>query len=157
MPYDRVYLRQKLGNEVKTVTAEEQPTGRQVVFYPRSLEEREKIARGLIRRMLVEFHQEWSALRSREIDRTWVLTANALLDRHSHRLYDVICDVETIVDQDFAVKIRCLSADMIETTNILVMIGRGEECCRRGDALAKEALRHAERCLTLRRAAEEAR
>ena len=104
------------------------------------------MTRGIIRRLLVQFHREWTDLEEKENNATWVPAANALLDRYSHQLYDIICDVGAIVDEDFAVEIRCLSADMIKTTNILIMVGRGEECRRRGDAIAKEVLHHADRC-----------
>ena len=100
----------------------------------------------IIRRLLVQFHREWTALRERECDDAWIRAANALLDRYSHQLYDIVRDTEAIVGEDLAVEIRCLSADMIKTTNILIMIGCEEECRERGDTLAKEALRHAERC-----------
>ena len=117
------------------------------------LEDRETVARGIIRRMLVQFHREWTDLAEQERDGAWVLAANTLLDRYSHQLYDIIRDLEAIVDDDLAAEIRGLSAEMIKTTNILIMIDCREECRRQGDALAKEALRHTERCLALRRAA----
>jgi len=119
---------------------------RVATIHPATPEE-EMMARGSIRRMLVQFHREWTTLREREEGTAWVPAANALLDRYSHGLYDIICDIEAVIGEDLAVTIRCLSADMIKTTNILIMTGCEEECRRRGDALAKEALRHAERCL----------
>ena len=121
------------------------------------LEDRETVARGIIRRMLVQFHREWTDLAEQERDGAWVLAANTLLDRYSHQLYDIIRDLEAIVDDDLAAEIRGLSAEMIKTTNILIMIDCREECRRQGDALAKEALRHTERCLALRRAAARGR
>jgi len=137
-----------------TVTAEEEHTDarqvREMALCPGPPEERQKMALGIIRRMLVQFHGEWTALREKESDDAWLGAAHALLDRYAHQLHDVVCDVQVIVGDDIVIDIRCLSADMITTTNILVMIGCSEECCRRGDALAKEALRHAERCLSLR-------
>jgi len=135
---------------VKTVTAEEEPAGtrqvRQTVLCPGPPEEQQRMALWIIRRLLVQFHREWTALRERECDDAWIRAANALLDRYSHQLYDIVRDTEAIVGEDLAVEIRCLSADMIKTTNILIMIGCEEECRERGDTLAKEALRHAERC-----------
>ena len=119
---------------------------RAVAIYPATPED-EMMARGSIRRMLIQFHQEWTTLREREEGTAWVPAANALLDRYSHDLYDIICDIEAVIGEDLAVTIRCLSADMIMTTNILIMTGCEEECRKRGDAFAKEALRHAERCL----------
>ncbi len=130
---------------------------KQVVPNQAPPQKQQKIARGIIRRMLVEFHREWTDLRSTEGGGTGVLTANALLDRHSHHIYDAVCDVEAVVGDDLAVEIRCLSVEMIKATNILIMIGCEEECYRRGDALAKEALRQAERCLALQRVADTAR
>jgi len=121
------------------------------------LEDRETVARGIIRRMLVQFHREWTDLAEQERDGAWVLAANTLLDRYSHQLYDIIRDLEAIVDDDLAAEIRGLSAEMIKTTNILIMIDCREECRRQGDALSKEALRHTERCLALRRAAARGR
>lgn len=120
---------------------------KRVVLCPGPPEEQQKMAQGIIRRMLVQFHQEWAGLRSRESGEAWVAAANALLDRYSHQLYDTVRDVEAIVGEDLAVEIRCLSADMIKTTNVLIMIGCEDECRERGDTLAKEALRHAEQCL----------
>ncbi|WP_332450567.1 hypothetical protein [Methanoculleus sp.] len=133
---------------------EQQPGAREelVLLDRESPADRETVARGIIRRVLVQFHREWTDLREREVNETWTLAANALLDRYSHQIYDLIGSLETTVEDDFAMEIRCLSADMIETTNILIMVDCGEECCRQGDALAKEALRQAERCLAHRRA-----
>jgi hypothetical protein len=129
----------------------------QVVLCPAPLEEQQKIARGIIRRLLIQFHQEWTDLLTRESDETWVQTANALLDRYSHQLYDVVRDLETIIEEDLVVEVRCLSADMIKTTNILIMVNCEEECRKRGEILAKAVLRQAERCLALRGTAEERR
>ncbi len=135
------------------VMAQEQHAGtrrtKQVVPNQRTPEEQQTMARGIIRRMLVQFQREWTDLGERESGGARVFAVNALLDRYSHQLYDVVCDVEAILGEDFAEEIRCLSADMIKTTNILIMIGCGEECREHSDALAKEALRHAERCLAL--------
>ena len=151
-----LYLRRSVQG-VKIVTAEEQPGGarraKQTVLCPGTPDEQQKVALWIIRRMLVQFHREWTGLRERESSGAWVSVANALLDRYSHQLYDVICDVEAVISDDLAVDIRCLSADMIKTANILIMIDCKEECCRRGDALAKEALRHAKRCVPLQRSA----
>ena len=139
------------------VTAEEQHAGTRrpgrVVLNERVFDEQQTIARGIIRRMLIQFHREWTDLREREVNEAWILAANTLLDRYSHQIYDLIRSLKTTVDDDFVGEIRCLSVDMIKTTNILIMIDCEEECCRQGDALAKEALRHAERCLSLRRTA----
>jgi len=146
--------------EVRRVTAQEQQQGVReelVLLDQEPPADRETVARGIIRRVLIQFHREWTDLRGREVNETWILAANALLDRYSHQIYDLICSLETTVDEDFAMEIRCLSADMIKMTNILIMIDCGEECCRQGDVLAKEALRHAERCLSLRRAAARGR
>lgn len=112
------------------------------------------MARGIIRRLLIQFHQEWTALQARESDETWVPTANALLDRYSHQLYDIVRDMETIVEKDLIVEIRCLSADMIKTANILIMVDCEEECRKRGENLAKAVRHQAERCLALQRKAE---
>ncbi|MDD2253783.1 MAG: hypothetical protein PHC67_08785 [Methanoculleus sp.] len=143
------------------MTTQEHPGGVQRVKLSRIdqeyLEDRETVARGIIRRMLVQFHREWTDLAEQERDGAWVLAANTLLDRYSHQLYDIIRDLEAIVDDDLAAEIRGLSAEMIKTTNILIMIDCREECRRQGDALAKEALRHTERCLALRRAAARGR
>ncbi|MDV2481390.1 hypothetical protein F8E02_05085 [Methanoculleus sp. Wushi-C6] len=140
--------------EAETTTAYQQhsgaPQAKQAMTVPGAPGEQQRVALGILRRMLVEFHREWTELRTRETDGAWVIAANALLERYSHRIYDVIRDLEAVVGDDLAVDIRCLSADMIMTTNILVMTCRGEDCCRRGDALAGAALRHAERCRTLR-------
>jgi len=156
-----VHLSRRCRKGVKTVTAEEEYAGmrqvRQTVLCPGPPEEQQRMALWIIRRLLVQFHREWTALRERECDDAWIRAANALLDRYSHQLYDIVCDVKAIVGDEVAVEIRCHSADMIKTTNILVMLGCSEECCRRGDALAREALRHAERCHSLRRAAGAAR
>jgi len=150
----RVYLCRSI-QEAKTTTAYQQHAGarqaKQVMTVPGTAEEQQKMALGILRRLLVEFHREWTDLRSRESNDAWVLAANALLDRYSHRIYDVIRDLEAVVGDDLAVDLRCLSADMIMTTNILVMTCCREECCRRGDALAVAALRHAERCRPARR------
>ncbi|MFA7197690.1 MAG: hypothetical protein WC093_00225 [Methanoculleus sp.] len=115
--------------------------------------DRETVARGIIRGVLVQFHREWTDLREREVNEAWILAANTLLDRYSHQIYDLIRSLKTTVDDDFVGEIRSLSVDMIKTTNILIMIDCEEECCRQGDALAKRALRHAERCLSLQRTA----
>lgn len=143
--------------EAETTTAyqvhADAPRKKQVLTVPEAPGERQKVALGILRRMLVEFHREWTELREKESNANWVFAANALLDRYSHQIYDIICDLETCVDEDLATDIRCLSADMIMTTNILVMTCCGEECCRRGDALAGAALREAERCRTLKKAA----
>lgn len=112
-------------------------------------DEQQTIARGIIRRMLVQFYREWTDLEERESGAARVLATNALLDRYSHELYGCICDMEATLGEDLAVEIRCLSADMIMTANVLVMIGCGEECREHSEALAKEALRMVERCLTL--------
>ncbi|NLM81387.1 MAG: hypothetical protein GX191_01900 [Candidatus Methanoculleus thermohydrogenotrophicum] len=120
---------------------------RQIVLCSGPPEERQVMALGIIRRVLIQFHKEWTALRDQGSGEAWVAAANALLDRYSHQLYDIVRDVETVVAEDFATEIRCLSADMIKTTNILVMTNCEEDCRERGDTLAKEALRHAERCL----------
>ncbi len=120
-----------------------------VLLDQRPLDEQQTIAREIIRRMLVQFHREWTDLQGRESGAARVLASNALLDRYSHQLYDTICDMEAILGEDLAVEIRCLTADMIKTTNILIMLGCGEECREESDALAKEALRQVERCLEL--------
>jgi hypothetical protein len=151
MPYDRHTSARETTGEVMTMTVYQRTRGARragpVVLCPGAPEEQQMMARGIIRRMLVQFHREWTALRESESGEAWITTANALLDRYSHQLYDIVCDTEAIVGEDLAVEIRCLSADMIKTTNILIMIGCEEECRERGDTLAKEALRHAERCL----------
>jgi hypothetical protein len=135
------------------VTAEKQHAGTRrpgrVVLNERAFDEQQTIARGLIRRMLVQFHREWTDLAEKEGGAARVLATNALLDRYSHQLYDCICDMEATLGEDLAVEIRCLSADMIKTANVLVMIGYGEERREHSEALAKEALHHAERCLAL--------
>ena len=134
---------------------EQQPGAREglVLLDQEPPADRETVARGIIRGVLVQFHREWTDLREREVNEAWILAANTLLDRYSHQIYDLIRSLKTTVDDDFVGEIRCLSVDMIKTTNILIMIDCEEECCRQGDALAKEALRHAERCLSLRRTA----
>lgn len=125
-----------------------------VLLDGRALDEQQAMARGIIRRMLVQFHREWADLVAGESGPARVLAANALFDRYSHQLYDAVCGMEAVVGEDLAVEIRCLSADMIKTTNILLMIGCGEECRAESDALAKEALRQVERCLELVRTGE---
>jgi len=115
----------------------------------RPFEEQQAIAREIIRGMLVQFHREWADLQAGEIGAARVHAANTLLDRYSHQLYDVICDMEAVLGEDLAVEIRCLTADMIKTTNVLIMLGCGEECRAESDALAKEALRQVEQCLAL--------
>lgn len=134
---------------------EQQPGAREglVLLDQEPPADRETVARGIIRGVLVQFHREWTDLREREVNEAWILAANTLLDRYSHQIYDLIRSLKTTVDDDFVGEIRSLSVDMIKTTNILIMIDCEEECCRQGDALAKEALRHAERCLSLRRTA----
>ncbi len=114
-----------------------------------ALDEQQTMARGIIRRMLVQFHREWLDVVERESGMARALATNALLDRYSHQLYDVICDMEAILGEDLAVEIRCLSADMIKTANILIMIDCGKECREHNDALVKEALHQVERCLAL--------
>ncbi len=115
----------------------------------RALDEQQAMAMGIIRRMLVQFYREWTDLVAEESGAARILAANTLFDRYSHQLYDAVCGMETVVGEDLAVEIRCLSADMIKTTNVLLMIGCGEECRAESDALAKEALRQVERCLEL--------
>ncbi|MDK2891387.1 MAG: hypothetical protein PWR21_2019 [Methanoculleus sp.] len=152
MPYDRIYLRRS-GNEVIMVTAQGQYAGTQradrVLLSERPFDEQQTIAREIVRRMLVEFHREWTDLQGRESGKALILASNALFERYSHQLYDAICGMESILGEDLAVEIRCLTADMIKTTNILIMLGCGEECRAESDALAKEALRQVEQCLTL--------
>jgi|GEM_PF-527710 hypothetical protein len=149
------YLRRSM-QEVETMTVYQMHAdarrAKQGLTAPEVPGEQQQVALGILRRMLVEFHREWTELRSREDEAGWVLTANALLDHYAHRIYDIICDLEGCVDEDLATDIRCLSADMIMTANILVMTCYGEECCRRGDALAEAALCRAERCRTLQKA-----
>ncbi|MCK9298981.1 MAG: hypothetical protein M0P21_08465 [Methanoculleus sp.] len=115
----------------------------------RPFDEQQTIAREIIRGMLTQFHREWTDLQTRESDAARVHATNSLLDRYSHQLYDVVCDMEAVLGEDLVVEIRCLTADMIKTTNVLIMLGCGEECRAESDALAKEALRQVERCLTL--------
>ena len=115
----------------------------------RALEEQQAITREIIRRMLVQFHREWTDLAESESGASWVLAATALLDRYSHQLYDAVCDAGATLGEDLAVEIRCLSADMIRTTNILVMFGCGEECRERSEDVVKEAILLVERCLAL--------
>jgi hypothetical protein len=152
--YDRVYPHTKASREVKMVTVKEQATetrsSDQVIPNQDHPEKQQRIAHGVIRGMLVQFYREWTTFRSGASGGTSMLAANALLDRHSHQIHDAVCDVEAIIGDDIAVEIRCLSADMIETTNILIMLGCEEECYRRGDALAK-------RCLALQRMVDAAR
>ncbi|KDE54796.1 hypothetical protein EI28_11555 [Methanoculleus sp. MH98A] len=107
------------------------------------------MARGIIRRMLVQFHREWDELRERESGSARVLASNAMLDRYSHQIYNTACDMRTVLGEELAEELRCLSADVIMTANILIMLGCGEECREESEALAKEALLRIERCLAL--------
>lgn len=135
------------------VTVQEQHTGARratrVLLSERPFSEQQTIAREIVRRMLVEFHREWTDIQGRESGKAQILASNALFDRYSHQLYDIICEMESILGEDLAMEIRCLTADMIKTTNVLIMLGCGEECREESDALAKEALRQVEQCLTL--------
>lgn len=110
-------------------------------------DERQITAHGIIRQMLIQFNKEWGALQDQERDEAWLGSANALLDHYSHQLYDIVHDIKPVVTDDFATEIQCLSADMIKTTNILIMIGCKDECRERGSTLAAEALRRAEWCV----------
>lgn len=112
-------------------------------------DERQTMARGVIRRMLIQFHREWDEIRERESGSARILTSSAMLDRCSHQLYSAACDMKAALGEELARELRCLSAEIIETVNILIMLGCGEECREESEALAKEAILRIERCLTL--------
>ncbi|KLK89084.1 hypothetical protein SZ63_01115 [Methanoculleus sediminis] len=120
-----------------------------VVLNHRGPDERETMARGIIRRILVQFHREWDELRERESGSARVLASNAMLDRYSHQLYNTACDMRGVLGEELAGELRCLSADVIMAANILIMLGCGEECREESETLAEEALLRIERCLAL--------
>ena len=115
----------------------------------RDFDEREMMTRGIILRMIVRFHREWDELRERESGSARVLASNAMLERCSHQLYNTACDMRTVLGEELAGELRCLSADIIKTANILIMLGCGEECREESETLAEEALLRIERCLAL--------
>ena len=122
---------------------------------PDLLDEQQRLAQATIQRVLVQFHRDWTALRSRKNGERWRSAANALLDQYSHQLYDIVHEVQAFLEEDLFWQIRTLSADMIKTTNILYMIGYDAEYRERGDVLAQEAIRYAEKCVIKRQALRE--
>jgi len=120
-----------------------------VALEDRGLDERQTMARGIVMRMIVRFHREWDELRERESGSARVLASNAMLERCSHQLYNTACDMRTVLGEELAGELRCLSADIIKTANILIMLGCGEECREESETLAEEALLRIERCLAL--------
>lgn len=120
-----------------------------IVLNHRDFNERQTVARGIIRRMLIQFHREWGEIRERESGSARVLASNAMLDRCSHQLYNTACDMQTVLGEELAGELRCLSADIIKTANVLIMLGCGEECREESETLAKEAVLRIEWCLTL--------
>ncbi|WP_243670176.1 hypothetical protein [Methanoculleus chikugoensis] len=105
---------------------------------------------GIVMRVIVRFHREWDELREQESGSARVLASNAMLERCSHQLYNTACDMRALLGEELAGELRCLSADIIKTANILIMLGcGGEECREESETLAKEALLRIERCLAL--------
>ncbi|BBL67372.1 hypothetical protein [Methanoculleus chikugoensis] len=120
-----------------------------VALEDRGLDERQTMARGIVMRVIVRFHREWDELREQESGSARVLASNAMLERCSHQLYNTACDMRALLGEELAGELRCLSADIIKTANILIMLGCGEECREESETLAKEALLRIERCLAL--------
>ncbi|MDK2916743.1 MAG: hypothetical protein PWR25_1300 [Euryarchaeota archaeon] len=120
-----------------------------VVLDHRGLDARQTMARGIIVRMLVRFRREWDELRERESGSARVLASNAMLEECSHRLYNCACEMKTALGDELAAELRCISAEIIKTANILIMLGCAEECREKSETLAEEALLRIERCLAL--------
>jgi hypothetical protein len=119
--------------------------------YSLPVDEEQRTTYAMIQRILVQFHRDWTELRGRRDGERWRSAANALLDRYSHELYDLMREVQAVLEEDLAGQIRDLSADMITTTNILYMIGYDDEYRKRGDSMAHEAIRYAEVCVLRRK------
>ena len=120
-----------------------------VVLNRQGLDEQQTMARGIIVRMIVRFHREWNELREKESGSARVFASNAMLEQCSHQLYNCACDMRMVLGEELAGELRCLSAEIIKTANILIMLGCGEECRKESETLAQEALLRIERCLVL--------
>ncbi|MDD3070000.1 hypothetical protein [Methanoculleus horonobensis] len=134
--------------EVTAMMVEGRRTNR-VVLNRQGLDEQQTMARGIIVRMIVRFHREWDELRERESGSARVLASNAMLEQCSHQLYNCACDMRAVLGEELAGELRCLSAEIIKTANILIMLGCGEERRKESEIFAQEALLRIERCLAL--------
>lgn len=102
-------------------------------------EERLSRVLDLIRRTLIEFHNDWSALCREEDGDAWVAAADECFDCYSHQLYDMARGVQDILAEDLVWHLRTLSTEMIKTVNVCHMLRCEDVFRERGSRMARQA------------------
>ncbi len=107
----------------------------------RSVDEQRRLAVSLLQTILVQFSQEWEALKEEKGAEDWLLQADRLIDYYSHLLSDVTNELYDLLPEQIRTYTWGISTDMLKTANMLHLMGVSEESRERADELAVRAMR----------------
>lgn len=99
-------------------------------------EERRRSVQGWIRTALTRYDDDWRALRKEEWSEDWIATMDRVIDCYSHLMTDVAEVARDVIGEELNREIWNLASGMIESANILHMMGAEEQYLTRADGIA---------------------
>lgn len=102
-------------------------------------EEQRRAVQGWIRTALTRYDEDWRALRQEEWNDDWLDTMDRVIDCYSHLMTDVAEVARDVIGEELNREIWNLASGMIESANILHMMGVEEPYLSRADGIASWA------------------
>jgi uncharacterized protein YukE len=113
-------------------------------------EEQRRVVQGWIRTALTRYDEDWRALRREEWNDDWLDTMDRVIDCYSHLMTDVAEAARDVIGEELNREIWNLASGMIESANILHMMGVEEPYISRADGIASWAAALAQKLPELR-------